>query len=334
MNTIVKFLIGAAFVSAMASCENADMNTVIHEDGSCSREISVRAGDCPERFDDDGWEVSKIGGDSVLAHRVQNYSSVQEMCADWSTHENGYATLQSKGSFASKFKLFYTYYYYTETFSFPDTLISVPANKFLTADQASYWATGKPNLVEGLSGAYAADKLNDLSTKVDKWEAANLANMVFDLMEAHYSEFKDAPLDLDAFHASREEMLLLISNKAVLDDDALCQFFNHYFEDNAYSRFLRDTTTDFYKAREDLSARLGLLGQRSYNYCLQMPGKIVDSNVGFCDGSVMRCEVNYHLMADKYNIQVISRKANVWVFALAVIILIAAVASYFIKVRK
>lgn len=334
MNTIAKILIGAAFVSAMASCENADMNTVVHEDGSCSREISIKTGDCDERFDDDGWEVSKISGDSVLAHRVQNYSSVQEMCADWSTHENGYATLQSKGSWGKKFKLFYTYYYYTETFSFPDTLISVPGSKFLTADEASYWATGKPNLVEGLSGVQAADLLNDLSRKVGKWEVANVANMTFNLMEAHYSEIKDAPMDVDAFHASREEMLAIMTDKATFDDDAICKFFDHYFEDYAYSRFWRDTTTAFYKVREDFEYRLMLLGRRSYNYSLQMPGTIVDSNMGTSDGGVMRCEINYHLMVDKCTVQVISRKANVWVFALAVIILIAAVASYFIKVRK
>ena len=62
--------------------------------------------------------------------------------------------IKASSQLEKHFKWFYTDYTFTETFANEDsTLFPIPLSQFLSADTASFWFTGQPNLTRSLSGA-------------------------------------------------------------------------------------------------------------------------------------------------------------------------------------
>ena len=169
------------------------MLTIINEDGTCSREFSFHpypnsvmvSSDEPIENDGlhfgAGWERTwSVIGDSVrhpvplaqeqwdslqrvfpkqvvrdkiLMHTKRSFQNVSEM-SDSLTNVVRHL-FKATASLDKHFKWFYTDYAYQETLAITniEQIFSIPLDRFVSADTASYWFTGQPNLSEGLTGA-------------------------------------------------------------------------------------------------------------------------------------------------------------------------------------
>jgi len=336
MNTIAKFFTLAAVAAVLASCEKAEINTVINEDGSCTREFVVD----PESSSERKMVYEKLGLENCFSsqegwvdlRRSQDYASVNEMCADWSSHTPLLASLSSEGKLAKTFKWFYTYYTFSETFHIPDTIACFRCP--FSEEEASFWATGKPNIIEGECGFLAAEILSDLKRKDDRWLNTCIFNMLLDVVERHYDELDNPKVSLEEFHAKRKDILVMFE-ASNYEFDAIGKYLQSYFEDDMFRKALDWERPEYPIVSEmhEVVEKAELLGRREYTYSLRMPGKIIDFNTGSCEDNVFKCWVGVGRMAPDMRIVVISRKANIWAFVLAGLVLVAAVASFFVRRR-
>ena len=169
------------------------MLTIINEDGTCSREMSFHPykeqvqASINEPIEINGmyyntdWERTwSIMGDSVqhacpmteqqwdslqnvfadqnvpdkiLMHFKRHYQNVGEM-SDSLTQAVRHL-FKATASLDKHFKWFYTDYTYKEMLAITDInqIFPVSLDRFVSADSASYWFTGEPNLAAGLTGA-------------------------------------------------------------------------------------------------------------------------------------------------------------------------------------
>ncbi|MCQ2251041.1 MAG: hypothetical protein MJZ66_08015 [Bacteroidales bacterium] len=347
MKVIFKFLAVVAMALSMASCKpNAEMETVVNEDGSCFRKINVLTTEHFRRYE--GWdkvmhpplETVKSGqleltaGDSIMeASMGRNFASVGDMCRAWSKFENKKWAIQSAGTFKTTFKWFYTYYTFRERFSFPDGLVKKPAEQWLTPEEMQYWSTGGADILGDSFGDEAYTRLLVLNEKIRRWRAENVVDLFLEVFEKHWDLIDNPPVTLDEFNMMKGVVYYDIDEYKIGTMD-LDTHLDKFFETDAFSKACRDTTKPFFNELAVISSRLEAMCSRSYICSLRMPGNIVDSNTGKIEDGVLYYKLSADNLLDHYDVIAISRKANVWAFVVSILVLIAAVASYFIKVRK
>lgn len=279
---------------------------------------------------------TKIGeGDTVTTMFWCPFETVEEMCEKTPLLLNG-VRLKSSAKLDKRFRWFYTEYTFTETFYCVGDTFKLPATDYADKAEISYWFTGQPNLVEGLSGAEASQKLGEMEPKITKWLNDNLYKTGFDFIVAHYDSIPNPPVSLERFielHDSLANYLLSEENEilAINVEDALRDFFHS----NAYAMFFDEETPCGQALNKEFLNSLNIF---YYNvpYTLKMPGTVVDPGNGTlqADGTVFYPFTGERLIPQDYTIRATSRKTNVWACVVSVLILLLAIGSFIYKKRK
>ena len=188
-----------ASVALFFSCEKQDvrLHTTIHEDGTCKREVIYRnvmpqeerdslwgkdstsapLAPVPECVNMEGFMGSHtdIGENDTVTTTLeyQEFKDVKEMCQYTPLQLNG-ARLKSNANLEKHFRWFYTEYTYTETFNTVADTFKLSPTDYADKDVVSYWFTGQPNLLEGLSGGQASEKISKMEPFVSLQDVLRL----------------------------------------------------------------------------------------------------------------------------------------------------------------
>ena len=359
-----KTIVLMMLVLLMASCDNKDtlMLTVINKDGSCIREYSFQTTEeelmIPQEEDldsliDKHWERtwSVIGSDSVrhpvpitkaqidslqkkdpnsclsdslMVHVKKRFETVQDM-SDHLLMAEGF---KANSKLEKSFKWFYTDYTFTETFVYDGPpIFPVPISRFLSADTASYWFTGHPDLTRNMSGQDKKEILDKIETKVSQWLNANWFAEICKTIADHYDMVKNPPVSKEVFVSQCDELAM---HPDVLNDtdgknDSFKKVLDNHFHSDAYYELLHSDTLD--SSREEYTSFLSF----NTNYDLVMPGKVMDAGLGEYDGHVIHYRVSgERTIPDdyKYSIKATSRVTNIWAFIVTILVIALAIGSF------
>ncbi len=375
MKTNKNLIVAALTVLLMASCKkDAQMLTVINEDGTCLREltkhVSPRELMDSEIYPNNGketdmeeWEQTwslkgedkrhplpmteaqydsiqrehpgKQVADLVLKHYKREFQTIEEMSRNLPLRDY---PLKVEGSLEKHFKWFYTDYEFKETFDHDtnDTLLffPIPLNHFISADSASYWFTGQPDLSENYSGAELKDMLDEIEGKISKWINANMFVEFYDYIGDNYEKVKNPPVGKEQFMALRDTLAVspAILNLEPFDYDGKVfkQVINDYFQSEAFTSWinLRDSLDRQY-------SKYGNILALSTAYDLMMPGKVTDAGMGTYDGQVIHYKLTgERLIPGAYTIAATSRVTNVWAFIVTFLIILLAIGSFMYKRKR
>lgn len=357
MKTINIFLASFILMIAAVSCDNQNvhMNTIINYDGTCIREVTYK-NTMTKAVRDSVWEKgtgwsmpipeclalnsmheshTDIEEDTVTTSFRQQYNSVEEMSANTPLLMNG-VPLHSKASLKKHFHFFYTDYEFKETFESMKDKFPVYPSDFQDKDIVSYWFTGAPNIMEGLSGAEVANKIHDIEPFVNKWLNEIAIREIYDAITSHYDSIPNAPLTKEEFIATRDSLSNYIQEYNV---DAIDISLNEnkvladFFHTDAYNIFFDEN----HPYGKELSNRFSdLLEIFSFNipYSIKMPGKIICGNglVSNEDESIMLFKLTgERLIPGEYTFTATSRSTNTWAIFLCIIIVTASITTTFLN---
>jgi len=365
MKTNSKTIAIMMLVLFMASCNNKDarMLTVVNNDGTCIREYSFHTEEknlmIPQEEDFDSlidkhWERtwSLIGNDSLrhpvpmtqaqvdslqkqnpdmqlsdslMVHVKKQFETVQDM-SDQLLMAEGF---KASSTLEKNFKWFYTDYTFTETFVYDGPpLFPIPISRFLSADSASYWFTGHPDLTRYCSGAEQKDVLDKIEVKVNQWMNANWFAEICKTIADHYDMIENPPVSKEAFVSQCNELAM---HPDVLNDtDNFKKVLDSHFHSDAY------TTSSLKLDSLDNSQHYSSFLAFNTNYDLIMPGKVTDAGLGEYDGRVIHYRVSGErtIPSDyKYSIRATSRVTNIWAFIVTFLVVALAIGSFFIRRR-
>lgn len=370
MKTNSKTIAVMMLVLFMASCNNKDsrMLTVINEDGTCIREYAFHTSEknlmvpLEEEFDsliDKHWELtwSVIGSDSlrhpvpmtqtqvdslqgknpdshlsdsVMVHVKKQFSTVQDM-SDHLLMAEGF---KANSKLEKVFKWFYTDYTFTETFVYDGpSVFPIPISRFLSADSASYWFTGHPDLARNCSGQEKKEVLDKMEVKVNQWLNANWFAEICKIVADNYDMVKNPPVSKEAFISQCDELAMhpdVLNDTDEKVDDFKKVIDNHFHSDAYTSSILKSDSL------EDDSRRYGTFLAFNTNYDLVMPGRVTDAGMGEYDGHVIHYRVSgERTIPDdyKYSIRATSRVTNIWAFIVTFLVIALAIGSFFIRRR-
>lgn len=366
-------LIPALAICILAvSCSNQDeMLTVIKPDGSCYREFVKIAdsvfmnGDTaksnPFPVDlDPGWEISwkyltpeihtnwpvknqkwNTGDTSqkITVIARHNYTDAEEMGKNFRFKKSDdWYNFKAVASLEKKFRWFYTYYNFKEVYPKIKTFDDVPFSKYMTADEASFWFSGKPDLLKGMNGIEIREYIGDLENKYNAWFANNLWNVEYMTLLANYDILDPKPVSKKRLEQARDSVFHknMTFNTNGEMEQRMDQCLDNYFKTTAFSSLWNQKESPMKKFEDNLDS-LDFIKYftKSVDYKLLLPGKITDPGNAVIRGDTLHWRLTaYRMVYSDCEISAQSRKANLWAFILSGIIVLLAVGSYFYRFKK
>ena len=338
----------------LTSCQKTDvkMHTIIYGDGTCEREVSYcnvmskemrdslwtdstkrKAQPVPECLEIKGfsYQLTTVGnGDKVTTTMDHRYDNVAQMTEDMPLQLNG-QQLQATSTFEKRFRWFYTDYTFTEVFACISDNFKLPVTDYADDEIVGFWFTGYPNLLEGLSGAEAADEINRIEPSISKWLQDNIFQLNFEFIINHYDSVVNPPVSLSQFVERRSELeeYIMQSGDILLADHR--KLFKDFFHSDAFAVFFTETPTG--KELERANVKLLNIFNLSASYTITMPGRIIDAGTGYCQNDTVFYQLTgERLIPHDYTITTTSRETNTWL--IIVTMLAVVVLSVFLKRRK
>lgn len=377
-NRILTLVAVAALLLTSCSNDNERMLTIINEDGTCSREMTFHPDQetvmapLNEPIQSNGlhfgpdWERTwSIKGDSVrhtcpmselqwdslmnvwseqdkpqtgLMHVNRKYQNVSEMSDSLTSVVRH--LFKATASLDKHFKWFYTDYTYKETLAITniEQIFSVPLDRFVSADTASYWFTGEPNLAAGLTGAEQKELLDEIEANISHWFNACTMAYVYTYASLRYDEVKNPPVSKEQYLALKDSIVMspAVRNMDLFNDiSQVSKIIKDFYHSDAYTPLFSDS-----KEWERVLDKK----YKSYEYLMMMapqldyvmPGKVIDAGNGVVDGNVVHYKFSgERLIPHPFDVTITSRVTNVWAFVVtALVILLAIGCLFYRRIRK
>ena len=355
--------------------DDSSMLTIINEDGTCSREMSFHPSPqdamapVDQSIDNDGlhfgsdWERTwSVMGDStrhacpiteaqwdslrkvfpnshvqshILMHTKRHFSSVAEMSDSLTKVVNH--LFKATASLDKHFKWFYTDYVYTETYTLTDMqkLFPIPLDRFVSADTASYWFTGQPNLAEDLTGSEQKELLDGIESKISQWMNANTFDYIYTyIAHVFWKDIKNPPVTNGQFLANKDSIVMspAVANMKIFDElEPVAKILKDYYHTDAFQPiFSEDRHWDRILDHQYKSLQYLMWMKPQLN--LVMPGRVIDSGMGKVDGNVISYRFSgERLLPHDYVISATSRVTHVWAYIATILVIIIAIGSFFYR---
>lgn len=365
----IHFMIITAVI-IFSSCEPADMTTIVHENGSCTRIFSSKADPAFIAGDTshnpfpvaltDGWKIRwKYDGqqtfndwpgkgvseqitDTIPIHAFAThyYSSIQKMADSFRfSKDHPWHQFKIIPRLEKKFRWFYTYYTYTEIYPKLPLKIKVPFDKYMTADEYSFWLTGRPDLCEGMSGNEANNYTRSLEKKFNLWMLQNVWEEQYAALLNHLEYFPGHPSPgkmLEQKDSIFQQLILHsadnsfeLNTAGVLNTGSTL---NKYFHTNAFSKLDHsdDSIMRIIKNPPALET-FGNYNGVSFNYKLLMPGRLLSTN-GLNKNDTLMWKIDaFRMLKEAYVVKAESRKLNVLITILSMLFATAGIVFFVIK---
>ena len=356
MNTSKLLGIALAGTLLLSSCYQPDvvMHTTITDDSwwPCERKITY-SNVMPQKMRDSLWAKegvkwsqplpecintdafigshTDIGeGDTVSTTFSMPFKSTEEMSQQTPLQLNG-TRLRSQAKLKKQFRWFYTNYVFSETFFCVGDTFQLADTLYADKALVSYWFTGEPNLVKGLSGAEASQKLSEIEPAINHWLNDNLLKVGFDYIVDHYDSIPAPPVSKERFVELHDSLVQFITAGA---DDFLSimpeERVRDFFHSDAFDDFFNDETTLGKGLTGELSKQLNIFWF-NVPYTLTMPGKVIDPGNGALqpDGSIRYAFTGERLIPKDYTITATSRVTNIWAYVVTFVacIIVAIIAG-------
>ena len=379
-NRFLVIVAAAVLLMTSCSNENERMLTIINEDGTCSREMTFHPDQedvmapLSETINANGmifrpgWERtwSVIGdsvrhacpmtqqqwdslqsvfpdqnvSDSILMYTKQKYSSINEMCD--SLNRVAQELFKDTASLEKQFKWFYTDYVYKETLSIAVVKQTFPVSldRFISADSASYWFTGQPNLAADLTGSEQKELLDGIEARISRWFAAcTMAHICEIIANERYDEVKNPPVSKEQFEALKDSIVMSPA-VAKMDMDMfnniahVSKIFEEFFHSDAYTPLFSDSKMWDNRLDEKYKYYSFLVMMKpTLDYV--MPGKVIDAGNGVVEGNVIHYKFSgERLIPHPYFITATSRVTNIWAFIVTFLVILLAIGSLMYKRKR
>lgn len=337
-------------VAVLSSCQkqNINMHTIVHEDGTFTREVSYHtvmtqqerdslwkgshagwAAPVPECLCIDASESSHtdLDGDTVTTTFTHNFNNAEDMCRAIPLNLNG-VRLKSSAKLDKRFRWFFTEYTFTETFACVGDSFKLPPVNYADKDIVSYWFTGYPNITEGLSGAETMTKLNEIEPLINKWVNDNFVNLCFDHIVSHYDSIPNPPVGRERFIELKDSIVKFATNgKSDILGIQPQTVFRDFFGSDSYAMFFDENSHYGKELEKAFNDRLTIF-EFNVPYTLSMPGTVTDAGTGICKNGIIYYPLTgERLIPHDYVISAKSRVTNIWAYIVTLLVILIAIGS-------
>lgn len=268
----------------------------------------------------------------VSIHR--DYKSVVELDSAFSFRpDSKWSKLKAKHKLEKKFRWFYTYFKYTETYPRITSEIKIPLENFMTKDEAMYWFRGKPDILKGMNGIEAREYLGEIEDKYNNWFEKNLWEVQFNALLSCYDSLKNCPVTKAELENQKDNLYKYKTQK--FPGSEMKEVLNAYFKTNSFSELWKNENSPMARFENNFQQTNYNLPEETFTYRLVLPGKITDAGDALISGDTLIWRLTaQRIIQAPLVIEAESRKANLWAFILTALVFIVSIGSFVWKGRK
>ncbi len=368
MKKIIIELLVFTVIASFYGCNNANhqMYTRINPDGSCYREFrgsadsALVAGDTSKnRFPvklDSTWKMSIYGRhandsmpgkidkqdyfrhihDSTFQSYVtvkKEFPTVQNMAETFRYNNSDWDSVTPVLSWKKKFRWFYTYYEFSETYPLQNPFSRVPVENYLSPDEIETLYGQNSELFMGKIGIEIRDMLNDMEGRSNAWLNRSIYEETYSFLMRNFRFLNNIPVDSTALAQAKDSVYQrfgkdTLSLDAALEFDTVlnAHFNTRFFTDN--DPMTEDLAKKFEEEFPDYTKGFGM----ELSYQLTMPGKVLETDASFFNGDTLKWKLDQNrFFFTDYTLHAASRKPNYWAFAVTAILVIFSVLTLLVK---
>lgn len=361
----MKKILWIVLAAALYSCEPGNMTTIVHADGSCERVFVAKANDAFINGDttnspfpiaiDKNWKVEwQYNGDEKLnewpltnwtrqpqdsakemkVYATRKFASASEMANNFRFNtKSKWNDLIPRPVFEKKFRWFYTYFSYNETYPRLPIKFPLPMENYMSKEEADYWLTGMPAFDKGMSGMDLYEKLDVIKNKFESWASANAWELQYAAVLRNLDQFPGNP-GSEKMLQEKDSIYKSLSNENKEDYKVknIGEVLNRHFNTNAFALLLNEQneiSTEVNNPAE--MEKLDDYTSTFFRYRLVMPGQLLTAN-----GMIEQDTISWNLDATKmlnsdYTLSATSKKMNTWAVIVSGIIALLALVLLFRK---
>lgn len=327
------FILVVSAVGILASCEhNVTLETTVHPDGKLDKSITLELSDSARyvMFNVEGWvktypDAKTEAVDSARSRKKsiqfqKTYSSAEEANTQLAIATD--TTLAITSAFEKKFRWFYTYIRYSETYHAINRMRLKP-DDYLTAEDYAFIdrlpAEGKK--ISRADSLY----LSDLNKKIfDVYGLRALFEAYWDINVDILAEHKLGQAWTDTLNRHKEEAFARMTDedtKEIIDDDYfLIDFMERLHIPLPYETVKRDYLNRI-KPLEKITIFISHAHEGKYIHRINMPWTVVNSNADSVAGnSLFWSPPTLKFLLKDYTMQAESRSLNWWAVMVSVLI--------------
>lgn len=288
----------------IAGCKEYTTKTKINPDGSCERVVIVE-GDTNNIADlpfpipiDKSWKIEKRKSEKdstkVVYTAAKQFTDVNDLNAEYGNQSK----IGVKINFEKKFRWFYTYYEYAETYKsfFPYKFI--PLKNFLSKEEYQKFLDG--------------DTTNTLKKRIDEYAGRNYVEYFLSEFLKKCRKHNITDVSRASVDANKQKIMEQIDDKGE-DINELTGF----LERTLGSKSLKVIESDIELIMKDIEKKLEWAGSAAGTYTNQvsLPGVILSTNSKSVKGNTVEWKVDaQRFQFEDLTMRVESRSANVSMF--------------------
>jgi hypothetical protein len=304
----ISLLMLAAILNFSGCNEEHKSTTKINSDGSCERTIRIKAdssyihsGYFPIPIDKN-WSVkwSKVEKDSQKVCTMhKNFKDVNDINNDYGDKNKSGVFIK----FEKKFRWFFTYHNYLETYKEYNAFNKTPLQSYLNKEEFSKYLSG--------------DTTKVLKERLDKYLMSNILDYFVDELIISASSLKDPSLPPKLFSEKRNEIHAIVEAEKSNEPKEIINALSKIIK----SKSLPKLENDVRRILDNLTKKLEANDIR-YSFINEviMPGIILNTNASAIEGN----KVLWNFSAERFHyadliMTVESRTTNLWAVVITAI---------------
>jgi hypothetical protein len=338
------------------SCLEYQFTTRIFPDGSCERIMTVR-GDSADLMhgiikvpNDSSWKIkiAPVPGDQKKYEltATAHFPNVETLNKYFYKSVDSMPTVSIKSELVKKFRWFYSYLDYKETYMAFTPYRKVPISKFLTEDEVKILFAGDEKIIyqpnedivrlrrdtlEKVNLSHADSlklekKKEDIEKRYNEWLAQSMFEYMYDVLAERSEKIGSEKVNKEIMMASRDSIYAeLIRNKPVNTEEShkgnsvttpemILEAARKYFPTEELSKVLSLDSLAFEEIDHKYD-KMEAITSNTYGNKLLMPGIITSTNAKSLNGNILSWEIEPgEFFFYDYVMNAESRIMNKWAF--------------------
>ncbi|MBN2414706.1 hypothetical protein JXO52_02640 [bacterium] len=336
------YLSAALLLLLAAGCKEITTETTICRDGSCLRTVTIRQGGSESETaaypfpSDSSWRITVVPDstdkDKVISRAERLFPDVAALREWYAARDTGDVRISISVDLEKKFRWFYTYFVYRETWNRLNPFPPVPVANYLTQEEMKLHFEGADNTDEDIDPAAldftqprrAAVDTATIDERFNAWMIRSVFESCFQSLLEAAGKLTDSALAEHARQGKERFFTAFLKEMdGETDEKSLVRAAAASLDDPDVYR-ISETLEETYRRVEHQYLLLNDALDDSYTARVTMPGLFLDANCDGVMGDVAEWKINpdRFLLSD-YEMKAESRLINIWAVAVSGIVVLA-----------
>ena len=330
----------AILVISLSACREITVSTLVNDDGSFTRTITV-SGDSSEAFKnelpypvDTSWSMTSkkdtTGKGKFIVTYTRHFRNCDELTAEIGRDTSWKKQLVRSIGIKKRFGFFYSHVEYKEVYKAANPFTALPYKDHLTPEDITWL-----NRSHAILGPADSIKSKAAEDKALAYLAESATAEIEKILADGIRKLNDPRLEVKQVREFHDSIRNALTNGKFTEGSALIDAYRGWTGNPAVDR-LREMQPPLFREFERKAGFLeNLLTMEGFQATAEMPGLITGTNSSALSGN--RVGWNVFPMAfllEDYTMTVESRVINVWAFVLSGIVLLALISLLVVKALK